>query len=101
MDGAGRAVVLWTDANQEPSSLIHPRIASQRFDPQGGRIASEFVCNDSEADAATGILMPGRGEFIALWAQGSGFQHYARHYLVPVQKSTISRERAAELMKIL
>lgn len=81
MDGAGRTVVLWTDANQEPSSLIHPRIAAQRFDPQGKRVASEFVCNESEAHAASGIFMQGSGEFISIWSDAGGFSHLARHYL--------------------
>lgn len=82
MDGAGRAVVIWTDFNQEPNLFVHPRVAGQRFNPQGIAIGSEFVSNEPpfRAYAASGVIMQGRGEFVSLWSEIQGFRHHARHY---------------------
>lgn len=82
MDGAGRAVILWTDLNMDPSRLIHPRIAGQRFDPQGRRNASEFVCNEPpfQANGLNGLVLQGGAEFVSLWSERAGYQYLARHY---------------------
>lgn len=81
MDGAGRAVILWTDYNIDSNRLVHPRVSGQRFSAQGSRLGSELICNEAPytANGASGILMQGRSEFVGLWYQDSS--HYARHYL--------------------
>ncbi len=100
MDGAGRSVILWTDLNMELNRLVHPRIAGQRFDPQGGRIASEFVSNEPpfEADGAAGVAMQGGGELVSLWSEG--FSDFARHYLatgVPFSAPALINESGSQV----
>jgi hypothetical protein len=83
MDRAGRAVILWTDDHVDAQSLVHPRIAAQRYDPQGRPVSGELVCNESFdlANTATGVVMQGGGEFVAMWGEEGGFRHYARRFL--------------------
>jgi hypothetical protein len=82
MDGAGRGMVLWTDFNQEPSGLAHPRIVGQGFSPQGLHLGKELLSNAPpfEADGVGGLVNQGNARFMTIW--GQGFSYYARPFLV-------------------
>jgi hypothetical protein len=87
MDRAGRAVILWTDKHVDAQRLIHPRIAAQRYDPQGRPVAGELTCNEAPelVNSATGVVIDAGGEFVALWGEEGGFRHYARRFLRDAQ----------------